>query len=58
MLQVLTTDSLSVMQEAVAGLEAQVCAHEEALSRVQATERELLQHIERKDAQLQVIHFG
>lgn len=58
MVQVLTIDSLSMMQEAVAGLEAQVCAHEEAISRVQATERELLQHVERKDAQLQVIHSG
>ena len=42
----------------MAGLEAQACANEEAIGRAQATERELLQHIEQKDAQLQVICSG
>ena len=42
----------------MAGLEARACAHEEAQSRAQATERELLQHMEQKDAQLQVICSG
>lgn len=42
----------------MAGLEARACALEEALSRAQATEHELQQHMEQKDAQLQVICSG
>ncbi len=46
------------MQEAVAGLEAEVFTQGEALSRAQAAQHEQLQHIEQKDAQLQVIRSG